>query len=107
MSGVRVVTDRDFASEVLAAEGPVLVEFTAEWCPPCKQLAPVLEELAREQAGRLAVVALDVDANPETRIAYGVLSMPTLMVFKDGEPVRSMVGARAKSRLLRDIDDLL
>ncbi|MFC8716128.1 thioredoxin [Kitasatospora sp. NPDC057198] len=107
MSGVRVVTDQDFASEVLAAEGPVLVEFTAEWCPPCKQLAPVLEELAQEQAGRLAVVALDVDANPETRIAYGVLSMPTLMVFKGGEPVRSMVGARAKSRLLRDIDDLL
>ncbi|GAA2083493.1 thioredoxin [Kitasatospora saccharophila] len=107
MSGVRTVTDRDFATEVLAAEGPVLVEFTAEWCPPCKQLAPVLAELAREQEGRLAVVALDVDANPETRIAYGVLSMPTLMVFKGGEPVRSMVGARAKSRLLRDIDDLL
>ncbi|WP_033214333.1 thioredoxin [Kitasatospora phosalacinea] len=107
MGGVRSVTDRDFASEVLAAEGPVLVEFTAEWCPPCKQLAPVLAELAEEQAGRLAVVALDVDANPETRIAYGVLSMPTLMVFKGGEPVRSMVGARAKSRLLREIDDLL
>ncbi|MFE1321231.1 thioredoxin [Kitasatospora phosalacinea] len=107
MGGVRSVTDRDFASEVLAAEGPVLVEFTAQWCPPCRQLAPVLEELAQEQAGRLAVVALDVDANPETRIAYGVLSMPTLMVFRGGEPVRSMVGARAKSRLLRDIDDLL
>ncbi|MFD7729526.1 thioredoxin [Kitasatospora phosalacinea] len=107
MGGVRSVTDRDFASEVLAAEGPVLVEFTAEWCPPCRQLAPVLAELAREQEGRLAVVALDVDANPETRIAYGVLSMPTLMVFKGGEPVRSMVGARAKSRLLRELDDLL
>ncbi|MFB7946290.1 thioredoxin [Kitasatospora phosalacinea] len=107
MGGVRSVTDRDFASEVLAAEGPVLVEFTAEWCPPCRQLAPVLAELAREQEGKLAVVALDVDANPETRIAYGVLSMPTLMVFKGGEPVRSMVGARAKSRLLRELDDLL
>ncbi|WP_303392080.1 thioredoxin [Kitasatospora sp. NA04385] len=107
MGGVRSVTDRDFASEVLAAEGPVLVEFTAEWCPPCRQLAPVLAELAEEQAGKLAVVALDVDANPETRIAYGVLSMPTLMVFKGGEPVRSMVGARAKSRLLRELDDLL
>ncbi|GLW53345.1 thioredoxin [Kitasatospora phosalacinea] len=107
MGGVRSVTDRDFASEVLAAEGPVLVEFTAEWCPPCRQLAPVLAELAREQEGKLAVVALDVDANPETRIAYGVLSMPTLMVFRGGEPVRSMVGARAKSRLLRELDDLL
>ncbi|BAJ29569.1 putative thioredoxin [Kitasatospora setae KM-6054] len=100
---VRSVTDRDFAGEVLAAQGPVLVEFTAEWCPPCRQLAPVLAELA----GRLEVVALDVDANPETRIAYGVMSMPTLMVFKGGEPVRSLVGARAKSRLLRELDDLL
>ncbi|WP_282206287.1 thioredoxin family protein [Kitasatospora fiedleri] len=107
MGGVRSVTDRDFAEQVLAAPGPVLVEFTAEWCPPCRQLAPVLAELAVEQEGRLAVVALDVDANPETRNAYGVLSMPTLMVFRDGEPVRSLVGARAKSRLLRELDDLL
>ncbi|MFJ4677002.1 MULTISPECIES: thioredoxin family protein [unclassified Kitasatospora] len=107
MGGVRSVTDRDFAERVLAARGPVLVEFTAEWCPPCRQLAPVLAELAVEQEGRLAVVALDVDANPETRNAYGVLSMPTLMVFRDGEPVRSLVGARAKSRLLRELDDLL
>ncbi len=107
MGGVESVTDRDFAERVLAAPGPVLVEFTAEWCPPCRQLAPVLAEVAAEQEGRLAVVALDVDANPETRNAYGVLSMPTLMVFKDGEPVRSLVGARAKSRLLRELDDLL
>ncbi|MFJ1753831.1 thioredoxin [Kitasatospora sp. NPDC088134] len=107
MGGVRSVTDRDFAGEVLAAEGPVLVKFTADWCPPCRMIAPVLAELAVEQEGRLKIVSLDVDANPETQAAYGVLSMPTLMVFKDGEPVRSLVGARAKARLLRELDDLL
>ncbi|MFJ5922588.1 thioredoxin [Kitasatospora sp. NPDC092948] len=107
MSAVQNVTDQDFATEVLAAQGPVLVEFTADWCPPCRQLAPVLAEVAEEQADRLKVVALDVDRNPETQAAYGVLSMPTLMVFRSGEPIRSMVGARAKSRLLRELDDLL
>ncbi|RKE20167.1 thioredoxin [Streptomyces sp. TLI_171] len=107
MGGVQSVTDQDFASEVLAAEGPVLVKFTADWCPPCRMLAPVLAEMAVEQAGKLKIVSLDVDVNPETQAAYGVLSMPTLMVFKDGEPLRSMVGARAKARLMRELDDLL
>ncbi|MFD8596172.1 thioredoxin [Kitasatospora sp. NPDC059646] len=107
MSGVQVVTDQDFADEVLAEQGPVLVKFTADWCPPCRMIAPVLAEMAEEQAGRLKIVELDVDRNPETRAAYGVLSMPTLMVFQGGEPVRSIVGARAKARLLRELDDLL
>ncbi|WP_407992282.1 thioredoxin [Kitasatospora sp. CMC57] len=107
MTGVAEVTDRTFAEQVLAAEGPVLVEFTADWCPPCRMMAPILADIAREEAHRLKVVQLDVDRNPETQAAYAVLSMPTMMVFRDGEPVRSVVGARAKARLLREFDDVL
>ncbi|MFJ1705433.1 thioredoxin [Kitasatospora sp. NPDC088346] len=104
---LRKVTDLTFEGEVLAAGRPVLVEFTADWCPPCRMIAPVLAEIAREEADRLEVVQLDVDANPETQAAYGVLSMPTLMLFLGGEPVRTLVGARAKARLLRELSDLL
>lgn len=105
--GVDAVTDADFDSEVLAAGLPVLVEFTADWCGPCRQLAPVLSAVAEEEAGRLKVVQLDVDSNPEVMVRYGVLSMPTLMVFRDGEPVKSMVGARPKRRLLQELADVL
>ncbi|GAA4856851.1 thioredoxin [Kitasatospora terrestris] len=107
MAGLTTVTDETFRREVLAAERPVLVKFTADWCPPCRQIAPVLAEVAAEHAERLKVVSLDVDTNPETQAAYGVLSMPTLMVFRGGEPVRVLVGARAKARLLRELDDVL
>ncbi|MFM9366669.1 thioredoxin family protein [Streptomyces sp. Da 82-17] len=105
--GVAEVTDADFAAEVLAADRPVLVEFTADWCGPCRQLAPVLSALAREEADRLKVVQLDVDRNPGTTVAYGVLSAPTLMVFRAGEPVRSMVGSRSKRRLREELADVL
>ncbi|WAU86570.1 thioredoxin domain-containing protein [Streptomyces sp. Qhu-G9] len=101
------VTDADFEAEVIGAELPVLVEFTADWCPPCRQMAPVLSAVAREEGDRLKVVQLDVDTNPLTTNAYGVLSMPTLMVFRDGQPVKSMVGARAKRRLLEELADVL
>nr|WP_202517421.1 thioredoxin domain-containing protein [Streptomyces sp. SID685] len=107
MSGLAEVTDADFAAEVIDAGLPVLVQFTAEWCGPCRQLAPVLRDIAREEGDRLKVVQLDVDRNPGTTIAYGVLATPTLMVFRGGEPVRSMVGARAKRRLLEELADLL
>ncbi|MFC9329928.1 thioredoxin [Kitasatospora sp. NPDC057015] len=106
-AGVASVTDGTFAAEVLAAAGPVLVDFTADWCPPCRMIAPVLAEVAGELAGRLKVVKLDVDVNPQTQAAYAVLSMPTLMLFRDGEPVMSLVGARAKARLLRELADVL
>jgi thioredoxin 1 len=104
---VKTVTDATFAEEVLKADLPVLVEFTADWCPPCRQIAPVLAEVAREEEGRLKVVVLDVDTNPVTQSAYGVLSMPTLMVFRAGEPVKSMVGARAKRRLMQELADVM
>ncbi|MFI6881010.1 thioredoxin [Streptomyces sp. NPDC050400] len=104
---MRDVTDADFDAEVLKNGRPVLVEFTAEWCGPCKQLAPVLRSIAEEEGERLDVVAIDVDANPDTAVKYGVLSMPTLMVFKDGEPVWSRVGARPKRRLLEELAEAL
>ncbi|MFK4692308.1 thioredoxin [Streptomyces pristinaespiralis] len=105
--GVAAVTDTDFDTEVLGADRPVLVEFTADWCGPCRQLAPVLSAVAREEGGRLKVLQIDADTNPETVVRYGVLSMPTLMVFDGGEPVKSMVGARPKRRLLQELEDVL
>jgi thioredoxin 1 len=104
---VMSVTDETFAEEVLRSDVPVLVDFTASWCPPCRMIAPVLEAVAEEQAGRLKVVQLDVDADPATAAAYGVLSTPTLMVFRAGEPVKSMVGARPKRRLLQELSDVV
>ncbi|MFF2524844.1 thioredoxin [Streptomyces liangshanensis] len=107
IEGVDAVTDTDFDTVVRGAELPVLVEFTADWCPPCRQLAPVLSAVAAEQAGRLKVVQLDVDTNPGITTRYGVLAMPTLLLFRDGEPVKSMVGARPKRRLLEELADVL
>lgn len=105
---VAEVTDADFEEEVLAERGrPVLVKFTADWCGPCRQLAPVLSALAAEEASRLKVVEIDVDRNPATLVRYGVLSTPTLLVFRDGEPVQQMVGARAKRRLLQELEGVL
>jgi thioredoxin 1 len=92
---------------VLGSELPVLVDFWAQWCPPCHRLAPVLEELAAEYEGRVRIVKLDVDANPDTTRAYGVLSMPTLTVFRKGEVVSQVVGAQPKGRLRAQLDAAL
>ncbi|GAA0351670.1 thioredoxin [Streptomyces blastmyceticus] len=100
---IPAVTDATFAAEVLASELPVLVDFTAAWCAPCRMIAPVLAELARQEAGRIKIVQLDVDDNPRTQAAYGVLSMPTLLLFRAGAPVRSLVGARPLRRLRQDL----
>ncbi|WP_326587936.1 thioredoxin [Streptomyces sp. NBC_01294] len=106
--GVAQVTDADFEAEVLGERGrPVLVEFTADWCGPCRQIAPVLSAIATEEADRLKVVQIDADSNPDSVSRYGVLSMPTLLVFRDGEPVKQMIGARAKRRLLQELEEEL
>ncbi|MFE1444605.1 thioredoxin family protein [Streptomyces sp. NPDC058739] len=106
-AGVAEVSDADFAAEVIGADLPVLVEFTADWCPPCRQMGPVISALAEETRERLKVVQLNVDTSPETTNAYQVLSMPTFMVFRGGEPVKAMVGARPKRRLLEELADVL
>ncbi|MEU6981529.1 MULTISPECIES: thioredoxin domain-containing protein [unclassified Streptomyces] len=106
-TGVAEVTDADFDTEVLGAGVPVLVKFTAQWCGPCRQLTPVLGAVAAEEGERLRIVEIDVDHNPLTTVRYGVMATPTLMVFDGGEPVKSMVGARPKRRLLEELADVL
>jgi thioredoxin 1 len=97
-------TDATFATDVLAQSTPVLVDFTADWCPPCKMVAPVLEQIADQQAGRLTVASLDVDENPLITMRYGVLSMPTLALFVNGEIVAQLVGARPQAMIMRELE---
>ena len=98
------LTDATFDEQVLRAARPVLVELTAEWCPPCRMLEPVLQQIAEEQADRLTVAQLDVDAHPLATRAAGVLGMPTLILYVDGVPVAQAVGARPKAALMRMLE---
>jgi thioredoxin 1 len=99
------VSDASFATEVLSSNKPVLVDFWATWCGPCKMVAPVLEEIAAERSAALTVAKLDVDANPDTARDFQVVSIPTLILFKDGQPVKRIVGAKGKAALLRELAD--
>jgi len=101
------VTDGTFAQDVLSAPRPVLVDFWATWCAPCRMVAPVLEEIAGEKADELTVAKIDIDANPGTARDFQVVSVPTLILFKDGKPVKRIVGAKSKAALLREIGDAL
>jgi len=98
------VTDRSFDETVLASDTPVLVDFWAEWCVPCHMVSPVVEEIGREKGGTLQVAKLDIDVNPEVTRKYGVMSIPSLVLFKGGQEVARVVGARGKDALLKEID---
>jgi thioredoxin 1 len=101
------LTDATFDEEIAGSSEPVLVDFWAEWCGPCKMIAPILDEIADEQAGKLKIAKLNVDDNPDIARRFDVMSIPTLIVFKDGQPVQRMVGAKGKGQLLEELSEHL
>ena len=107
MANIGDVTDQDFSSTVLEAETPVLVDFWAEWCVPCHMVSPVVEEIGQEKAEALRVAKLNIDDNPDVTRKYGVMSIPSLILFKGGQEVARVVGARGKDALLKEIDQHL
>jgi thioredoxin 1 len=107
MSNAKTVGDQDWETEVLKSETPVLVDFWAEWCGPCRMVGPVVEEIADEHQGTLKVLKLNVDENPEVTRRYRVMSIPTLMVFSGGDERKRIVGARGKSQLLAEMQEFI
>ena len=107
MANTKTVTDDTFPGDVLQSDKPVLVDFWAEWCGPCRQVAPILEEIAGEHADKLSVVKLNVDENPQTAAQYGITSIPTMNVYSGGRVVKTIVGAKPKALLLRDLESFI
>ena len=101
------VTDASFSTDVLESDKTVLVDFWAEWCGPCKMVAPVLEEIAGQHSDKMTVAKVDIDRNPDAMRKYGIMAVPTLMVFQKGEVVKEIRGAKPKAALLRDLADYL
>jgi thioredoxin 1 len=107
VGATKVVTDETFEAEVLKSDKPVIVDYWAEWCGPCRMVAPILEEIATEYADKLDVVKLNIDENPAVSQRYGIMAIPTMNVFAGGEVVKQIVGAKPKSALLRELADFI
>ncbi|GAA1921790.1 thioredoxin [Streptomyces sodiiphilus] len=108
MAGATVTaTDADFEEKVLKSDKPVLVDFWAEWCGPCRQIAPALEAIAQEHSEKLTIVKLNIDENPTTAAKYGIMSIPTMNVYQGGEVVKTIVGAKPKAAIERDLSDFI
>jgi thioredoxin 1 len=107
VGATKVVTDATFETEVLKNDKPVIVDYWAEWCGPCRMVAPVLEEIATEYADKIAVVKLNIDDNPQVSQRYGIMAIPTMNVFKGGEVVKQIVGAKPKSAILRELSEFI
>ena len=107
MGNIAAVTDAEFEAQVLRADKPVLVDFWAEWCGPCKMVAPVLEQISDEHGEKLTIAKLNVDENPATAAQYGITSIPTMAVFQGGQVVKQIVGAKPKGAILNDLIDYI
>jgi thioredoxin 1 len=107
MSSTKTVTDATFRSEVLEHEKPILVDFWAQWCGPCRAVSPILDKIAEENTGKLSIVKMNVDENPETAEKYGIVSIPSMLVFDGGEVVKRITGAKPKPALDADLTEFL